>query len=63
MRRRRRCVVVLAASLPYREGLRVHKILREWRPDWLVSGRSPHTIDNDQRTLVGRGARKTSHGD
>jgi integrase/recombinase XerC len=53
MRRRRLCVVVLAASLPYREGLRVHKILREWRADWLVSGRSQHTIDNYQRTLMG----------
>jgi integrase len=31
----------------------VHKILRDWRADWLVSGRSQHTIDNYQRNLIG----------
>jgi integrase/recombinase XerC len=31
----------------------VSKILREWRADWLVSGRSHHTIDAYQRTLIG----------
>jgi integrase/recombinase XerD len=46
-------VVVLTASLPYREGSRVHKLLREWRADWTLSGRSPHTIDNYQRNLIG----------
>jgi hypothetical protein len=53
MRRRRLCVVVLTASLPYREGRRVSKILREWRADWLLSGRSQHTIYNYERYLIG----------
>jgi integrase/recombinase XerD len=30
----------------------VHKILREWRADWTLSGRSQHTIDNYQRNLI-----------
>ena len=29
------------------------KILWEWRADWTLSGRSQHTIDNYQRTLMG----------
>jgi integrase/recombinase XerD len=31
----------------------VHKILREWRADWTLSGRSQHTIDNYERNLMG----------
>ena len=53
MLRRRLCVVVLTASLPIREGVRVSKILREWRADWMLAGRSKHTIDNYERHLIG----------
>jgi hypothetical protein len=30
----------------------VSQILREWRADWLLSGRSHHTIDNYQRNAM-----------
>jgi integrase/recombinase XerD len=45
-------VVLFATSLPVRQGVRVIKILREWRADWMLSGRSPHTIDNYQYVLA-----------
>jgi integrase len=53
MVRRRLVVMVLAASLPHREGIRVVRILREWRADWMLSGRSQHTIGNYQYQLSG----------
>src|SRR6516164_9383133 len=53
MSRRRLRVVVLGTSFPYREGCVVHRIMREWRADWLASGRSQHTIDNYQRHMIG----------
>jgi hypothetical protein len=49
---KRLVLVILAVSLPYREGIRVAKILREWRADWLLAGRSQHTIANYSYNLM-----------
>jgi integrase/recombinase XerD len=50
---KRLVVVILAVSLPYREGIKVAKILREWRAGWLLAGRSEHTITNYSYNLMG----------